>query len=862
MISKDPTDFLLALDATCDFPALVANTHLKKQNSVARMTKGGFRHDYTFFLKRILYNQLTLVVFGALTIISMIINEARFLFRESTVDWIFFSVLIFVIIARGLEMVVFFAFKENYASMLLFDLVAYVFLILTAAFFDSSEHSTCNADVQDFDDLQVFSQVRGYGYNFQLNLVSSTMQCARFVLVFFSCDLFISLSRHLNKRSGVRTEERHGMAPEELSKNDANSERRLDENKLALSQLLGLRVVTVIVLGVMLYPLLSSSVWVRINSSAFLSTKNLSQLSLLRSQYPGDKSWPVAYMLELCNFVYTNSIGGSSKWMKLVAIQFPFALNNNPTCDGCPKSNLEIMTDAMSIISNSQFPSWFVGILTLPTLKEGISLIPIEDYRKIRRQSLRQYVSQVCMRTGIDAISSFYSSCPEDLKAKITMVFDTSAMLQLGAGLSIGISSLTLVMLATLMFLVHNVLERHIFSSIKRINTTLVSIAKNPLLALKMASSVASQGRNEKTTMGRFSNQMLEETFSKLGTLLAVGLGSAGTNIIMHNLKDDKLVVKLPGRKIMGIYGFCDIRNFTDATEILGEDVMVFVNQVAEITHGVVCNYGGAANKNVGDAFLFVWKPNERWEGTESLLADMSLMSFVIIIKQIASCPKLKRISMRSEIQERMPNYRVKLGFGLHYGWAIEGAIGSEYKIDASYLSPNVNLSSRLESATKHYGVSILLSHHLFERLSVSMKQFCRRIDCVTLKGSKQPIDLYTVDVDPEALQTGETDGLLRQTDKDKISYRAFSEFFTDEAIKGMRSHLFRGFHYKFNRGLKYYLAGNWSVSKTILQDLQLDCMQHWGKPDGPSSTLLKFMQESSYVCPTGWKGYRVWDEK
>jgi hypothetical protein len=41
------------------------------------------------------------------------------------------------------------------------------------------------------------------------------------------------------------------------------------------------------------------------------------------------------------------------------------------------------------------------------------------------------------------------------------------------------------------------------------------------------------------------------------------------------------------------------------------------------------------------------------------------------------------------------------LGFGLHFGWGIEGAIGSEYKIDASYLSPNVNLASRLEYATK-----------------------------------------------------------------------------------------------------------------------------------------------------------------
>ena len=37
-----------------------------------------------------------------------------------------------------------------------------------------------------------------------------------------------------------------------------------------------------------------------------------------------------------------------------------------------------------------------------------------------------------------------------------------------------------------------------------------------------------------------------------------------------------------------------------------------------------------------------------------------------------------------------IPGYKVKMGFGLHIGWAIEGAIGSDQKIDASYLSPQV----------------------------------------------------------------------------------------------------------------------------------------------------------------------------
>jgi hypothetical protein len=35
---------------------------------------------------------------------------------------------------------------------------------------------------------------------------------------------------------------------------------------------------------------------------------------------------------------------------------------------------------------------------------------------------------------------------------------------------------------------------------------------------------------------------------------------------------------------------------------------MIFVNEIAYIVHGIVDRYLGAANKNIGDAFLLVWK--------------------------------------------------------------------------------------------------------------------------------------------------------------------------------------------------------------------------------------------------------------
>jgi class 3 adenylate cyclase len=35
---------------------------------------------------------------------------------------------------------------------------------------------------------------------------------------------------------------------------------------------------------------------------------------------------------------------------------------------------------------------------------------------------------------------------------------------------------------------------------------------------------------------------------------------------------------------------------------------MVFVNEIADLVHGMVDAYSGAPNKNIGDAFLLVWK--------------------------------------------------------------------------------------------------------------------------------------------------------------------------------------------------------------------------------------------------------------
>jgi hypothetical protein len=78
-----------------------------------------------------------------------------------------------------------------------------------------------------------------------------------------------------------------------------------------------------------------------------------------------------------------------------------------------------------------------------------------------------------------------------------------------------------------------------------------------------------------------------------------------------------------------------------------------------------------------------------------------------------------------------MKNYNVRIGFGLHLGWSIEGPIGSHFKIDASYISPNVLLATKFEEKTKEYGVLFIFSSEVKEYMSKEAQEYCRIIDSV-----------------------------------------------------------------------------------------------------------------------------------
>jgi class 3 adenylate cyclase len=297
-----------------------------------------------------------------------------------------------------------------------------------------------------------------------------------------------------------------------------------------------------------------------------------------------------------------------------------------------------------------------------------------------------------------------------------------------------------------------------------------------------------------KEVLKGMETSFLMSTILRIGSLMKVGFGSAGVEIIRNNLQKGQsknmLILNSQGSTVSCIFLFCDIRQFTDATECLQEEVFVFTNRIAAVIHSICHSYGGAANKNVGDAFLLSWSLEDgeskssnanrsSYSGEKSSpplkakanQADKALLS-VIKICIALYYDKYYLEALTDAARNRLTNKLIKrvgpvvqMGFGLHAGKAVQGAIGSQRKIDATYVSEAVERAEFLESSTKQYGLKMLMSGDFHRLLHPNTRRRCRKIDQILLQDDEGDYDeeevdelqgeimsLYTFDMDVEAI--------------------------------------------------------------------------------------------------------------
>jgi len=119
-------------------------------------------------------------------------------------------------------------------------------------------------------------------------------------------------------------------------------------------------------------------------------------------------------------------------------------------------------------------------------------------------------------------------------------------------------------------------------------------------------------------------------------------------------------------------------------------------------------------------------------------VADRALIAAVKIVVELRRAQDLQAYSRHPKIAPKFGgNYRTKVTFGLHSGWAVEGAIGTEQKIDALFLSPDSQISLKVEDLCSTYECSVLLTGDLHLMLSEKGKNALRLIDNVVMTESK-----------------------------------------------------------------------------------------------------------------------------
>ena len=258
-------------------------------------------------------------------------------------------------------------------------------------------------------------------------------------------------------------------------------------------------------------------------------------------------------------------------------------------------------------------------------------------------------------------------------------------------------------------------------------------------------------------------------------------------------------------------------------------------------------------------------------------IADMSILAFLKVLARVNKFQHIRNYRKHEGLKKAIKDYKVTMGFGLHQGWAIEGAIGSYFKIDASYLSPNVNMSSRIEMATKQYGVSILVSGELVPILSKDVRKLMREVDIVKVKGSDKPTKLHSIDVqiDEIAEVTDRFKKLVMKEKKRMLDRERFvlweglkrramttiSYIRQDPDFNDLRKKYNKAFNANWKEAYACYIGGDWSTAHRLIKDGQAMVPE-----DGPSKTILKVIESKcvrpGYNAPPDWPGWRELTEK
>ena len=156
----------------------------------------------------------------------------------------------------------------------------------------------------------------------------------------------------------------------------------------------------------------------------------------------------------------------------------------------------------------------------------------------------------------------------------------------------------------------------------------------------------------------------------------------------------------------------------------------------------VIDSHGGFVDKYIGDCIMALFDRRP----------DDAIESGIVMMKH------LNRLNEELVESGSEP---FEIGIGVNWGEMMLGTIGATGRMEGTVISDAVNTASRVESLTKIYGTSLLITEAVHERLVNPSRFDLRILDRVRVKGREKPVVIYEV-----------LDVLSRETRRLRLSYQ------------------------------------------------------------------------------------------
>ncbi|MDI1302236.1 MAG: adenylate/guanylate cyclase domain-containing protein [bacterium] len=214
---------------------------------------------------------------------------------------------------------------------------------------------------------------------------------------------------------------------------------------------------------------------------------------------------------------------------------------------------------------------------------------------------------------------------------------------------------------------------------------------------------------------------------------------------------------------------FSDVRDFTSISEGLSAtELSALMNVYLTAMTRLIQKHRGTIDKYIGDAIMAFW-------GAPLRDADHTRLAL------------LTAMDMEAELLALAQEFRargwpvLKIGIGLNAGTMNVGNMGSEFRMAYTVMGDAVNLGARLESLSKNYGVTIVVS----ESVRSAVPDFAyRSLDCVRVKGKQEPVRIY----EPLGLQDALSTASREQLARWESAISAYCQQHWDEAENALRA--------------------------------------------------------------------------